>query len=195
MDVLTLAPIHLPDDGIEKFVNLAVENNPKVRVTIQENWLPYDVYDTKEPLKGRKVDHNAPTGADLRKEHEAYFKSIDEHVRELNKKLGKQAVFVVPVGQAMIALRETIIAGEAPGLKTQDDLFADALGHVRAPAQVLVAYCHYAVIYRRSPVGLPMPGGLGKTSDAEKLNRLLQELAWATVTHHELSGVKTAQQQ
>src|SRR5689334_4990177 len=30
VDVLTLSPIHLPDDGIEKFAKLAFENNPKV---------------------------------------------------------------------------------------------------------------------------------------------------------------------
>jgi hypothetical protein len=192
VDVLTLAPIYLPDDGIEKFVNLAVEHNPKVRVTVQEFWLPYDEYDTKTPLKGRKVDHNAPTGVDLRKAHGPYFVSIDEHVRELNRKLSKHTVFVVPVGQAVIALREKIIAGEAPGLKKQEDLFTDAIGHVRAPVQVLATYCHYAVIYQRSPVGLPAPAGLGKSEDAAKLNRLLQELAWDAVTHHALSGIKPA---
>ena len=90
--------------------------------------------------------------------------------------------------EEMIALREKIIAGEAPGLKEQSDLFTDAIGHVKAPAMVLNTYCHYAVIYRKSPVGLPMPAVL-KGSD-EKLNRLLQELAWDAVTHHPLSGVK-----
>ena len=188
VDVLTLAPIYLPDEGIENFVKLAVENNPKVRVTVQEFWLPYDEYDTKNPLKGRKVDHNAPTGTNLRKAHEPYFKSIDDHVRELNKTVGKGQMYVVPVGQAVIALREKIIAGEAPGLKEQNDLFTDAIGHVKAPLMALNAYCHYAVIYRKSPVGLPMPAVL-KGSD-EKLNRLLQELAWDAVTHHPLSGVK-----
>jgi CubicO group peptidase (beta-lactamase class C family) len=192
VDVLTLAPIYLPDDGIEKFVDLAVDKNPNVRVTLQEFWLPYDVYDTKNPLKGRKVDHNAATLAELRKEHEPYFASIDEQVRALNKKIGKEKVFVVPVGQAVLALRAKIIAGEAPGLKSQDDLFTDAIGHVRAPVQALNAYCHYAVIYRQSPVGLPVPAVLSKAADAEKLNRLLQELAWDAVTHHPLSGVKNA---
>jgi len=44
---------------------------------------------------------------------------MDEHVVAVNKKLGKQVVFVVPVGQAVIALREKIVAGKAPGLKSQ----------------------------------------------------------------------------
>jgi hypothetical protein len=190
VDVLTLAPIYLPDEGIENFVKLAVENNPKVRVMVQEFWLPYDEYDTKTPLKGRKVDHDAPTGKELRERHAPYFQSIDDHVRELNKTVGKGQVYVVPVGQAVIALREKIIAGEAPGLKAQSDLFTDAIGHVKGPVMALNTYCHYAVIYRKSPVGLPMPAVL-KGSD-EKLNRLLQELAWDAVTHHPLSGVKAA---
>jgi hypothetical protein len=193
VDVLTLSPIYLPDEGIENFVKLALDNNPKVRITVQELWLPYDVYDLKSPLKGRKVDHNAPTGAELRKEHEPYFKSMDDHVRDLNKKFGKEAVFVVPVGQAVIALREKIIAGQAPGLKMQDDLFTDAIGHVKPPVQALASYCQFAVIYRRTPVGLGMPTVLAKANNPnwdEKLNRLLQELAWDAVTQHPLSGVK-----
>ena len=93
----------------------------------------------------------------------------------------------------MIALREKIIAGQAPGLKTQKDLFTDAIGHARPPLQALVAYCHFAVIYRRSPVGLPRPAILvrGKKPNWDaRLNRLLQELAWDAVTQHPLSGVK-----
>jgi hypothetical protein len=62
------------------------------------------------------VDHNATTGESLRKAHAPYFKSIEEHVKELNKKYDTNAVSVVPVGQAVIALREKIIAGQAPGL-------------------------------------------------------------------------------
>ena len=93
----------------------------------------------------------------------------------------------------MIALREKIIAGQAPGLKSQEDLFSDALGHGKPPLKALVAYCNFAVMYRRSPVGLPVPEVLkeAKLGDQEeKLNRLLQELAWEAVKQHPLSGVR-----
>src|SRR5204862_408556 len=119
------------------------------------------------PLKFRKVDHNAPTVAEVRKRHAPYFQSMDDHVRDLNKKLGKEALFVVPVGQAVIALREKIIAGEAPGLSKQSDLFTDPIGHASPPLMALAAYCHYAVIYRRSPVGLPRPAVLGKAKGSK----------------------------
>ncbi len=193
VDVLTLSPIHLPDPGIEKFARLAVEHNPKVRVTVQENWLPFDIYDTTFRKRPANVDHDAPTADELRKLHEPYFKGIDAHVRELNEKLGKRTMFVVPVGQAVIALREKIIDGKAPGLTKQSDLFADPIGHAQPALAALVSYCHFTVIYRRSPVGLPLPAVLANAKDLhekEKLNRQLQELAWDAVRQHPLSGVK-----
>ena len=54
----------------------------------------------------------------------------------------------------------------------------------------LSTYCHFAVIYGRSPVGLPVPKGLGKPPLTDELNRMLQEIAWDAVTSHPLSGVK-----
>lgn len=194
VDVLTMSPIYLPDDGIERFVELGLKHNPDVRVTIQEFWLPYDVYEPGyQKKRPEKVDRNSRTGEQMRKEHEPYFKSMDDHVAAINKKYGKTVAFVVPVGQAVILLREKIIAGQAPGLKNQEDLFTDPIGHVKAPVQALAAYCHFAVIYRKSPVGLPQPAVLTKGKEPfpdEKLNRLLQELAWEAVTAHPLSGVK-----
>ena len=67
-----------------------------------------------------KVDHNAQTVESLRKSHDAYFAVMDKHVAELNKKYSTTAVRVAPVGQAVVKLREKIIAGEAPGLKDQN---------------------------------------------------------------------------
>jgi hypothetical protein len=73
VDVLTLSPIHLPDEGIENFVELALEHNPKIRVTVQEFWLPFDIYDTTFKQRPKKVDHNALTGEELRTLHAPYF--------------------------------------------------------------------------------------------------------------------------
>ena len=194
VDVLTLAPIFLPDAGIENFTELALKHNEKIRILVQPIWLRWDVYEptTKRP---EKVDRNAITGEELRKRHAVYFEEMDELIRNANKKRGKAVLFLVPAPQAVIALREKIIAGLAPGLKSQEDLFTDAVGHGKPPLMALVAYCNYAVMYRRSPVGLPVPEILkqAKLGDQEeKLNRLLQELAWEAVVQHPLSGVHQA---
>ena len=165
-DVLILTPVYLPDDGIEKFAQLGFEHNPDFRVTVMEFWIPFDVYNPTlydknyKPVAGEpplmpkpaKVDHNAATGDGLRKMHEYYFRTMDDLITSINQKLGKQVVFVVPMGQAVLALREKVIAGQAPGIKTQEDLFRDQLGHPKPPMVALEAYCHYAVIYRKVPL-------------------------------------------
>jgi hypothetical protein len=115
---------------------------------------------------------------------------VDEWCRDINKRLGRDVIVTVPVGQAVVALRRKILAGEAPGLKEQNDLFTDPIGHARPPLQALVAYCYYALIYERSPVGLPVPAVLAKADQSEKLNVLLQRIAWEAVTSHPMSGVK-----
>ena len=192
VDVLTLSPIWLPEEGIEKFAALAFEHNKDIRVTVQEYWLPNDEYNPVYPLDTRKkVDHNATTIPALRKAQDQYDHDIDEHVRGINKKLGKDVIVTVPCGQAVLALRKKIIAGEVPALKTQTELFRDNWGHPTVPVQVLAAYCHFAVIYQRTPVGLPLPTALAKNPAwDDKFNRLLQDLAWDAVTTHPMSGVQ-----
>jgi hypothetical protein len=183
VDVLTLSPIWLPDEGIDKFAALAVEANPKIRITVQQFWLPNDEYHPVYPLETRKkVDHNATSMASLRKAQDAYDHDVDEYLRALNKKLGYDALISVPVGQAVVALREKIIAGEAPGVTMQSELFRDNWGHPTQLVQALAAYCHFAIIYQRTPVGLPRPTILARNSAwDDKLNHLLQELAWDAV--------------
>ena len=193
---LNTAPIYwLPDDGIEKFARLGVEHNPNIRITVQEYWLPNDEYVPVYPLQTKKkVNHDAANVESLTKVWNGYFHDVEEYVRNLNKQLGKDVVLIVPVGQATLALRAKIIAGQAPGLKKQSELYRDNWGHPTTPLQVLSGYCHFAVIYRRSPVGLPFSPTLAKGKEKnpgwdEKLDHLLQELAWDAVIHHPMSGV------
>jgi hypothetical protein len=65
------------------------------------------------------------------------------------------------------------------------------MGHTNSTVAVLNGYCHYAVIYGRTPVGLPAPAALtGLGDNKEKTNRILEEIAWEAVTNEPLSGVK-----
>src|SRR5262249_74132 len=130
----------------------------------------------------------------VRKLSEPLTKKLTEQVRELHekyqKKTGRQVVFLVPVGEAGCTLRGYVVQGKAPGVAKQSDLFRDDLGHGKPPIYVLNAYCHYAVIYQRSPVGLPVPENLkqaGLGSNTEALNRVLQEIAWNVVSKEPLS--------
>lgn len=173
------------DKGLDDLTERALKHNPEIRVLAQVGWLPYDVPIFPVPEKGReKTNWNARTMKEVRSIHEAYCKNAFDQVQALNNRYGKSVVFIVPVAQAVIALREKIAAGEAAGLKSQDDLFSDSIGHARTPLELLNAYCHFAVVYRRSPVGLEIKG-----AQNPKLHRLLQELAWDAVTKEPLSGV------
>ena len=194
VDVLTLSCMSGPDEGIRKFAKLAVEHNPEVRVTVQELWLPEDrfPFDPANRVRKSPEEFNGSTTADLTKAHVAYFKVMEDYVSALNAEIGRQTVFIVPDAQATLALRKRIIAGTAPGLERQSDLFTDAWGHPTPPLKALAGYCHFATIYRRNPLGLPLPGVLaGNPKWDAALNRLLQELAWEAVAQHPLAGIRS----
>ena len=189
-DLFTMAPTFLPDPGIENFTQLGLKHNPKLRLTLQQNWVPFEdpvIWLSKS--KPKSIDRDGVTLAQLRAKHDPYFKMIEDHVKELNTRIPEAKIVIVPSGEAVMALRDKVIKGEAPGIKTQNELFTDALGHPGAQIRVLSAYCHFSVIYRRSPVGLPVVSQITKLPEAEKLNRLLQEIAWKAVIGHPMSGV------
>lgn len=139
-------------------------------------------------------DRNQAKIDDLKNAYEPLEKAIRKQLSAINDlyepKFKRQVVFLVPVGPAVLHLREKVIAGQVPGIEKQSDLFSDPIGHAKAAVAVLNAYCHFAVIYKQSPVGLPMPGSLKPLAKAEELNKLLQEIAWEAVAKEPLSGVK-----
>ena len=189
-DLFTMAPTFLPDPGIENFTKLGLEHNPKIRFTLQQNWVPFEDPELwLSKSRPKSIDRDVLTLVQLRAKHDPYFKMIEDHVKELNARIPTAKIAIVPSGEALLALRDKVIKGEAPGIKTQNELFTDVLGHPGPQIRVLSAYCHFAVIYRRSPVGLPVNGLLAKLPEAEKLNQLLQEIAWKAVTGHAMSGV------
>ncbi len=192
VDVLTLSPhMLLPDEGIDHFTKLGLEKNPKLRVLVQASWPARDGNLTGEFRNSMRNDATVESLRKMREmQREKWNTQLEAQVTALNTSAGKEAVFIVPVGDAVFALRERIIEGKAPGITKQADLFKDDLGHPMPPMSVLVTYCHFAAIYQRSPVGLPVPAALKDAPQAAELNALLQELAWEAVTRYPMSGVK-----
>ena len=123
---------------------------------------------------------------------ERWLTALETQVRTLNAAVGREAVHIIPVGDAVFALREHIAKGTAPGITQQTDLFRDPIGHPREPLAALVCYCHFAAITGRSPVGLPVPAELQKLPHAAELNTLLEQIAWDAVSGYPQSGVKAA---
>jgi hypothetical protein len=196
VDVLTVSPhMLLPDEGIDHFTKLGLEKNPKLRVLVQASWPARDGNLTGEFHNAMRND---ATVESLRKlqdlQREQWLKQLEAQVTALNTAVGEEAVHIVPVGDAVFALRERVIEGKAPGIAKQADLFKDDLGHPMSALSVLVTYCHFAAIYQRTPVGLPVPAALQGAPQAAELNALLQQLAWDAVTHYAMSGVKAVAQ-
>jgi hypothetical protein len=200
VDVLTLSPHPrvLPDPAIAKFSDLLLAANPKGMVLVQASWLGFD---GQRRGTFRNEDRDRTDLKELRKASEPINKQLKEQIETLAKEYqeqhGRPVVCLVPVGEAVLQLREQVVKGKVPGISKQSQLFRDEIGHPTAPIAVLAAYCHYAVIYQRSPVGLGVPDALRKAvpeEDAEALNRLLQEIAWKVVTDEPLSGVPVKKQ-
>ena len=193
VDVFIMSPISFPDEGVENFVKLGLEHNPKMRFILQLSWGGGDI-DNQDFPKGAfdKVDKEK-TPEQLKKLYERNIKAGETQADDLNKKYGKgkKIVALVPSAQAMVTLRTQIANKEWPGLTKQGELFVDPV-HPSPPMEALNTYMHFAVLYGQSPVGLPMPTMLKNAKRAawdDKLNRSLQELAWETVTKYPYSLV------
>jgi hypothetical protein len=198
VDVLTVAPFlnPLPDPAIAKFAALLLEHNPKGRVMVQASWMPMDGPGSNFAAF-KNAERDAAEPATFRTSWAPFLDKMRDQVVTLNEELagkaGRPVVFLVPVADAVIRLRERVVKGEVPGIAKQSQLFRDNLGHGLAPITVLTAYCHFATIYGRNPTGLPVPDvlkGAGLGDNTEKMNRILQEIAWEAVTAEPLSGVK-----
>jgi len=192
VDVLLLSPhLQLPDEGIDNFTRLGLEKNPQLRVLVQASWPPHD---GKRGRDFKNAQRDAVTAEEVREQRDyqrnGWLKKLEGQVDALNAAIGREVICVVPVSEAVFALRERVAAGQVPGVSKQSDLFKDDHGHPATVLSLLVTYCHFTAIHQRSPVGLPVPALLQGMPQAEELNRLLQQLAWDAVSTYRLSGVK-----
>lgn len=184
VDVFTMAAhLAIPDQGITNFTELGLKHNPNLRLLVQASWFPFDV-----PAPEKRIRDNAQrdqmTVKDLQAAVDEWRVKLEAQADDLNKKHGRKAVFIVPVGAAVVKLRELIIAGQFPGVTKQSELFTDPIGHGRSHIQALASYCNFVAIYRMNPVGLAMPGtGL---DDAQ--HKILQQIAWDTVSKYPYAG-------
>jgi hypothetical protein len=189
VDVLTMSPNWVvPDEGIDRFVELGLQQNPKLRVLVQLSWMPGDAADSKDKVRTNEERDTRPLDIPIAA-HAKWKAQLEPQLRALNQKLGRDVIHVVPAGDAVLKLRELILAGKVPGITKQSEIFADAGGHGKNPVIALVTYCTFACIYSMSPVGLnDSQPELDKIDPG--LKAVLQRVAWEAVTAHPMSGVK-----
>lgn len=193
VDVLLLSPnATLPDEGINLFTKLGLKKQSNLRVFVQASWAPRDGKRGGGFVNAQRDDVTVEQLQMMRQQQrEVWLKQLENQVEELNDSLGvgREVVKIVPVFDVVYALRERVASGTAPGLGKQSELFKDDHGHPSPVLALLVSYCHFAAIHQRNPIGLPVPQELKSNPQAEALNRLLQELAWAVVSTYSASGV------
>ena len=118
----------VPDEGIERFVELGLEHNPKLRVLVQLSWMPGDAAEAKDKVKSNEERDTRPLDIPLAA-HAHWKGQLEPQLRALNQKLGREVIHAVPAGDAVLKLRELIVAGKVPGITRQSEIFADAGGH------------------------------------------------------------------
>jgi hypothetical protein len=187
VDVFTMAPhLMIPDPGIDNFTELGLQHNPKLRLLLQASWYPFDVArDAEGYIRNNAERDNAKIPA-LQAAVDDWRTKLEAQADALNKKYDKQAVFIIPVGDAVVKLRELIANEKFPGITKQSELFTDPIGHGKGHIMALAAYCNYAAIYRVSPEGLPLK--IERGVDDEQ-NAILQRIAWETVSKYPYAGI------
>lgn len=109
---------------------------------------------------------------------------------------------LIPGGQVMAAAVRAIEAGQVHGLSRREDLFAqDAEGradpiHFNDIGAWLMALTHFAVLYHRSPAGLPhrllRADGQSAVPPPDAAAAVLQEVVWRTVSRYPDTGLLAA---
>lgn len=160
------------------FAEMALKARAKTRIYLYESWHALD--DPDGWLN--RID------LDLQR----YW--LDEILKPALGRLPEGArIHLIPAGQAMAALvREIEARGGVGSVKDRTDLFLDQI-HLNDLGNYYVALVHYAVIYQKSPVGLPhalLKGdGTPATAPEPELALLMQEQAWSIARSTPLTGV------
>lgn len=160
----------------------AIAANPEIRLYFYETW----------------HDHAVDGG---------WFNRIDQDLarywegeivdRALASDKTDRPIYIIPGGQVMARfLRQVEARGGVGNVRSPKDLFRDQI-HFNSLGAYLMALTHYAVLYGRSPVGLPHElldaQGAPVPSPDPAVARLMQETVWEVVTRYPRSGVPSAQ--
>lgn len=171
---------------LHRWAELARESNPATRLYLYESWHKLD--DPAGWLD--RLDKDLP---DLWEGKLA----LSELSRSGNL---ERPIYIIPAGQVMAHFVRAIEAqGGVDKITNRESLFArDADGnldpiHVNDLGSYLVALTHYAVLYHRSPVGLPhqlrRADGTPAGAPGPAAARLMQESVWQVVTNYAKTGV------
>ncbi|MEN8659822.1 hypothetical protein [Marivita sp.] len=174
------APVYL-----EKWVSSARDGNPDIRVFLYETW--HDLTDPQGWLARLDSD---PT---------RYWEGV-LLAQAMAVTPDANPIYVIPAGRVMAELVRRIEGGSGvDGITSREDLFVrledGALDpvHINDLGAYLVALTHYAVLYQRSPSGLPAQlyraDGTPATAPGPGLAALMQRTVWDVVSNLPITGI------
>ncbi|OSQ51090.1 hypothetical protein [Marivita geojedonensis] len=170
---------------LEKWVTAARDGNPDIRIFLYESW--HDLNDPQGWLERLDADP------------ERYWEGI-LIAQAMASAPDADPIYVIPAGRVFAELVRRIEAGEGvDGITSREHFFArfedgslDAI-HVNDLGSYLVALTHFAVLYQRSPVGLPAQlnraDGTPAQAPSPLLARLMQQTVWDVVSQLPVTGI------
>lgn len=166
---------------LAQWANLARSANPAARLYLYETWHPLDTSDGWETRITR--DLSSLWEAELLRGAMAW---------------GAPPLSLIPGGQVMLAAVRAAEAGGIPGVESRAAFFAvspegkpDQI-HPSPLGSYLMALTHYAVLYQRSPEGLPGRVVLVDNPPLDlppELAAALQRLVWKVVSSVARTGI------
>lgn len=171
----------------KEFMSLAHDNNPETQAYIYETW---HCINSGEPEGCEWDDNDTIPWRDRLEQDLAKWKAIADSVNDSVP--DEKPMLLIPAGQAMAELYDSIQAGEAAGIQHISELFSDDI-HPNDVGNYLVACVMYATVYKRSPEGLTTETfnewGNPFEKPSDELAGLMQRIAWRTVRRVEGTGV------
>ncbi|MFV2051352.1 hypothetical protein [Aliiroseovarius sp. YM-037] len=171
---------------VQKWADAAWSADPDTRVFLYESW--HELDDPEGWLERLDLDLTR------------YWE--DEILRPaLSGENTKRPIYVIPAGQVFATLVRAVedrggvgpIGGREDLFALRDDGTRDNI-HFNDLGAYLVALTHYAVLYQRTPVGLPhsltRADGTPATDPGAEVASLMQEVVWNVVTSYPKTGVQ-----
>lgn len=159
----------------DSFYRFAIAANPGIRIYLYEDW--------------HCLLSGTPTGCDYdvnslpwRQRLTADLPMWESVVDTLNARFSPEVpVCLIPGGQGLAALYDSIQAGVVPGLTSINQIFSDNI-HLTDVGKYFIACIHFATIHGTSPVGLTRQTqvwwGGDFTPPSQDLALKFQEIAW-----------------
>ena len=170
---------------LEKWATKARAGNPNTRVYLYESWHALD--DPNGWLQRLDTDPAR------------YWEGV-LLAQAMAGETDPDPIYVIPAGRVMAEFVRRLEAGTGvDGVTSREDLFARLddgsldTAHVDDLGAYLVALTHYAVLYHRSPLGLPAQlnraDGTAATAPGPQLAQLMQETVWDVVSALPVTGI------